>query len=118
MRSIAISLTDSAGTRVSMTPMRSASISPAMRWQVTAGAVLGQVHELDRVIDFIGVKKRALMLAAQLFQRRLARHGEKQRGALGRGQCKDHLMRQRGLAATGRPGDQVERTFHQHPAEH
>jgi hypothetical protein len=64
------------------------------------------------------VEEVELLLVAQHLQRRLAEHGEVQRRALGRGQREHDLVRQRGLAAAGLAGDQVERELRQAAAEH
>ena len=63
------------------------------------------------------IEERELLLVAQHLDGRLAQHGEVQRGPLRRGVGEHDLMRQRGLAASGRAGDDVEGIFGQAAAE-
>ena len=86
--------------------------------EVTGGGLLRQVDEPDAAVDLAAVEKLELLLVAQHLQRGFAQYREIQGGTLGRGQREHELVRQRGLAAAGRPGDDVERELRQPAAEH
>ena len=47
--------------------------------------LLAQVDEADRAVDLVRVEEGELLLVAQHLERRLAQHGEVQRGPLGGG---------------------------------
>src|SRR5688572_23686745 len=80
--------------------------------------VVRKVDEMDRSVDQLAVEEIELLLIAQHLQRRLTQHCEIERRALRRRQCEHYLVRQRGLTATGRPSDEVEREFRQPPPQH
>ena len=85
--------------------------------QITGHRVLGQADEAHAVVDRCAVKKLELLLVAQHLERRLAQHREIECRPLGRGQRKHDLVRERGLAAARKPGDQVERELGQATAQ-
>ena len=96
----------------------SATMRCSTRSRSPATRVVRQIDEADGVVDRLAVEEVELLLVAQHLQRRLAKHGEIERRALRRRQCEHHLVRQRGLAATGRPCDEVERELRQSTAKH
>ena len=78
---------------------------------------LAEVDEADRSVHLGLVEERELLLVAQHLDGRLAQHGEVQRRPLRGGVGEHDLMRQRGLAASGGAGDDVEGELGQAAAE-
>ena len=76
-----------------------------------------EVHEAHRSADLRHVEKAVLLHVTQHLERRLTEDGEVNRRRFLRSSRKDDLLRQRGLARTRPPGDQVERILGQSPAE-
>jgi hypothetical protein len=85
--------------------------------KIALAQVLGQVDVADRRPDQAGVEKAVLLLEAQHFQGWFTKHGKKQGAPLGIGQRKHDLVRQRGLAAAGRAGNEVEGEFAESASE-
>ena len=85
--------------------------------KIAAQGVLGQIDETDGLIDRVGVEEIELLLIPQHFQRRFAQHGEVQRATLWADQREHDLVGQRGLAAAGRTGDEIEGEFGKTPAQ-
>ncbi len=85
--------------------------------EVARAQVFGQVHVAHRSADLLHVEETVLLLVAQHLQRRLAQHGEEQGAPLGGREGEHDLVRQRGLARTRWPGDQVERKLAQPASE-
>ena len=78
---------------------------------------LAEVDEADRAVQLGMVEERELLLVAQHLDGRLAQHGEVQRRPLRGGVGEHDLVRQRGLAASGGAGDDVEGELGQAAAE-
>ena len=86
--------------------------------QVPGQGIVGQVDVTDRLVDRFAVEKVELLLITQHLQWRFTQDGKEQRRAFRRCQGKHHLVGQRGLAATRRAGNQIERKFRQSSTQH
>jgi len=86
--------------------------------QVASLSFLAQIDEAHRPVDFVALEKAILLLVAQHLQGRFAQHREVKRWTFGGCEGEHHLVGQRGLAASGRAGDQIEGELRQAAAEH
>lgn len=86
--------------------------------QITLEHFLRQVDQMDRTVDRRVIEEIELLLVAQHLQRRLAQHRQIQSRALRCRHREHHLMSERGLAAAGRPRNEVERELRQAAAQH
>ena len=87
------------------------------RVQILLQHHVGQVDEADGLAQFGFVEEGKLLLIAQHLEGGFAEHGEVERRFLRRRIGEGDLMRQRGLAATGRAGQDVEGEFRNAAAE-
>ncbi len=71
--------------------------------------LLRQVDEPHRCIDLLDVEELELLLIAEHFERRFAKHGEEEGGPVGARQREHDLMRERRLAGPRRAGNEIER---------
>src|SRR3954447_17655910 len=85
--------------------------------QSTIRQHFAEVDEADGVVDFGYVKENVLLLVAQHFQGRFTENSKVERRSLRSGIGEDELVRQRGLAASRGPRDNVEREFRQTAAQ-
>src|SRR5690606_23256694 len=86
--------------------------------EVAGHGVVGEIHEAHAAADRLVIEEVELLLIAQHLQWRLAQHGEVDCGSPRGGQRKHDLVGERGLAAAGLAGNEVERKLWQAAAEH
>src|SRR6185369_9704036 len=74
-----------------------------------AERLLRQIDEPYRCIDLLNVEKFELLLIAEHFERRFAKHGKEECGPVWACQREHDLMRERRLAGPRRAGNEIER---------